>query len=72
MDIETSKIALIKMILNIENDAFIEIIKTFVKEKSADFWEELSSQERNEILLGIQQLEDGERISMDDVMRKIS
>lgn len=72
MDIKTSKIALVKMILNIENEAFIEKIKMFIKEESVDFWDELSSNEQSEILLGIQQLENGARVAMDDVMKKIS
>jgi len=33
MDIQTSKIALVKMILNIENDKFIEKITEFIQKK---------------------------------------
>lgn len=47
-------------------------IKMFVKEESVDFWDGLSSNEHSEILLGIQQLENGARVAMDDVMKKIS
>lgn len=72
MDIKTSKIALVKMILNIENIEFIEKIRTFVKQESLDFWDELSSKEQSEIIMGIQQLENGERIPLDEVLKKIS
>jgi len=37
MAIRTSKIALVKMILNIENDKFIEKITEFVQKEKVDF-----------------------------------
>jgi len=37
MVIRTSKIALVKMILNIENDKFIEKITEFVQKEKVDF-----------------------------------
>jgi len=72
MDTEASKIALVKMILNIENDTFIQRIAKFIKKEKADFWNELSSKEQKEILLGLEQLNSGERVLYDDVLKKIS
>ncbi|MEO6348806.1 MAG: hypothetical protein ABIO60_12940 [Aquaticitalea sp.] len=72
MDIQSSKIALVKMILNIENAAFIEKIKIFVMHESIDFWNDLSLEEQNEIHLGIEQLDNGKRIAFEDVLMKIS
>lgn len=42
MDIQSSKIELVKMILNIENDKFIEKITEFIQKEKVDFWDELS------------------------------
>ena len=42
MNIQTSKIELVKMILNIENDKFIEKITEFIQKEKVDFWSELS------------------------------
>ena len=72
MDTETSKIALVKMILNIENDSFIKRIAKFINKEKADLWNELSSEDQKEILIGLEQLNEGKRISYDDVLKKIS
>ncbi len=72
MNTETSKIALVKMILNIENDTFIQKIAKFINKEKEDFWNELTSKEQKEILLGLEQLNEGKRISFRDVLKKIS
>ena len=72
MNTETSKIALVKMILNIENDTFIQKIAKFINKEKEDFWNELTSKEQKEILLGLEQLNEGKRISFRNVLKKIS
>lgn len=72
MDIKTSKIELVKMILNIENDNFIKKITDFINNEKSDFWNELSESEQAEIKKGIKQLEDGKRTSFSEVLKKIS
>lgn len=72
MDIRTSKIELVKMILNIENDKFIEKIAEFVQKEKVDFWNELSLTEQKEIEKGIKQLNKGKRVEFNDFLKKIS
>lgn len=72
MDIRTSKIELVKMILNIENDKFIEKIAEFVQKEKVDFWNELSLSEQKEIEKGIKQLNKGKRVEFNDFLKKIS
>ena len=72
MDIRTSKIELVKMILNIDNNDFIQKLTEFIKSEDADFWNELSPAQRLEIKKGIQELDNGKRVSYDDVLKKIS
>ena len=72
MSIQTSKIELVKMILSIENAEFISRISDFIKEESVDFWNELSSKERQEIQKGIEQLDNGQRIDFNDFLKQIS
>ncbi|MCF6214509.1 MAG: hypothetical protein L3J45_10860 [Flavobacteriaceae bacterium] len=72
MDIQTSKIELAKIILNIENTEFIEKIKNFISKEKKDFWDDLTSSEKAEIELGIKQLDNGERISYNDFLKKTS
>jgi len=72
MDIQTSKIALVKMILNIENDKFIEKITEFIQNEKVDIWNELSLTEQKEIEKGIEELNTGKRVEFNDFLKKIS
>lgn len=72
MDSQTSKIELVKMILNIENEKFIEKIKDFIQKENVDFWDELSLSEQKEIEKGIEELDKGKRIEFNDFLKKIS
>ena len=72
MDIRASKIALVKMILNIENDKFIEKITEFVQKEKVDFWNEMSLSEQKEIEKGIKQLNKGKKVEFNDFLKKIS
>ncbi|QIE58657.1 hypothetical protein G5B37_03500 [Rasiella rasia] len=70
MDIQTSKIELAKLILNIENAELINKIADLIKKD--DFWDELSVEQKQEIELGIQQADNGQVIPWKDVLKKIS
>ncbi len=72
MDIETSKIELDKIILNIENDTFNKKVTDFINNEKADFWNELSAAEQAEIKVGIDQLNQGKRTPYKEVLKKIS
>ncbi|MGM8362926.1 hypothetical protein ACSV4D_13520 [Flavobacterium sp. ARAG 55.4] len=72
MDSQTSKIELVKMILNIENEKFIEKIKDFIQKEAVDFWDELSLSEQKEIEKGIEELDKGKRVEFNDFLKKIS
>lgn len=50
MDIKTSKIILIKEILDIETPELIEKIINLLKNEKKDFWDHLSDQQQQEIL----------------------
>lgn len=72
MNNPNSKIELVKIILNIENDKFIDRIVEFVQNEKVDFWNELSSAEQKEIEKGIAQLNNGKRVAYQDFLKKIS
>lgn len=72
MNIQTSKIELVKMILNIENGKFIKKITEFIQKEKVDFWNELSVSEQKEIEKGIQELNSGKRVEFNDFLKKIS
>jgi hypothetical protein len=72
VDIKTTKIELVKAILDIDNNEFIQKVADFINKEKVDFWNELSLEEKNEIKQGIEELNQGKRISYDSFLKKIS
>ena len=72
MDFQTTKLELLKTLINCEDTEFIERVANFVKKEKTDFWNELSPTEQKEIKQGIDQLNNGKRISYDSFLKKIS
>ncbi len=72
MDIQSSKLELVKLILEIDNQSVLNKILDALKADDNDFFLELSSQEKTEIELGLNQLNSGKRISLEDYMKKVS
>ena len=72
MDLQTSKVELVKMSLNIENQSVLDKIMLLLKSEKSDFWRDLSQNERKNIQLGINQLNKGEGIELKDFVKKVS
>lgn len=70
MNIESTKLELMKLLLNTQKESVLEKIKDiFQKESSKDWWEELSEEEHQEIELGLKEAENGKVKSNQDVMK---
>ena len=72
MDIQASKLELFKMIYNIDDQRIIENLTKIVRKSQKDFWLELSDSQKEEIKTGINQLDSGQRISLEDFLKKVS
>ncbi|GGD96683.1 hypothetical protein [Planktosalinus lacus] len=72
MDIRTTKLELLKTILETENTDFIQKVADFVKKEKVDFWDELTLPEQSEIKQGIEELDKGKRVSYESFLKKIS
>lgn len=71
MKIQAEKIEIMKLILETNNPGILESIKKlFKKEPTADFWETLSREQREDILQGIKDIENGEVMDYEDLIRK--
>ena len=70
MGIQTNKIELVKAILAIENNEIIQKVADFINKEKADFWNELSAAEQSEIKKGIEELNQGQRVSYDSKSNK--
>lgn len=72
MDIQTTKLELLKTIIENEDSEFIQKLADFVKHEKNDFWNDLSLSEQEEIKKGIKELKNGRRVSYESVLKKIS
>lgn len=72
MNISTSKIELVKAILDIENQDFSQKVTDFIQKEKNDFWNELTANEQNEIMHGIEDLDNGKRVSFDAFLKKLN
>lgn len=72
MDIQTSKLELVKLIINIDNEKLIDKLLKVLKSGKEDFWLELTAREKEAIKIGIEQLDAGHRTSLDDFLKKLS
>ena len=72
MDIQASKLEHFKMIYNIEDQNIIDSLIKIVKNSQKDFWLELSDSQKQEIKTSINQLDSGQRISLEDFLKKVS
>lgn len=72
MDTQTSKIELAKLILELEDPKLINKIHEMLLDESSQFRKSLTGHEKEEIKLGIEQLNRGERISFEDFLKKVS
>ena len=71
MNIQAEKIELVKMLLETDNPKIIESIKKiFKKQKSIDFWDDLSVNQQKEIENAIKEIENGEVTDYDSFIKK--
>ncbi|MEX2477688.1 MAG: hypothetical protein WD357_04575 [Gracilimonas sp.] len=72
MDTQTSKIELAKLILELEDPELINKIHELLLNEGSKFRKSLTEYEKEEIQLGLEQLNRGERISFEDFLKKVS
>ncbi|MBA4410069.1 MAG: hypothetical protein C0397_11670 [Odoribacter sp.] len=71
MNIQAEKIEIMKMVLETENPGILDSIKKLLKKESkTDFWETLQNDKKEEILLGIEEIENNETIDFDEFIKK--
>jgi len=66
MDIQASKIELVKMILDLEDSKLIEKLRKLVIKEKKDFYDDFTEDQKLEIQYGIEQLDRGEKVSWED------
>lgn len=71
MNIQSEKIEIMKLILETDNPNILESVKNiFKKDTTTDFWETLPQEQKDDILQGIKDIENGEVVDYEDFMKK--
>lgn len=71
MSIQAEKLELMKLILETDNPSILNAIKSILKKDSRiDFWDTLSDSEKQDIEMGIQEIDEGETIDYDEFIKK--
>jgi len=71
MNIQAEKLEIMKLILETNNPSIIKSIKDLFKlSKTTDFWETLSQVQKDDIMQGINEIENGEIVDYSDFMKK--
>ncbi|WP_341228463.1 hypothetical protein [uncultured Arcticibacterium sp.] len=72
MDLQTSKIELVKEILNIENPSLIQRVYDLLKSEKEEVGFHLTEVEKKEIQIGLEQLDKGMRVPAREFLKKFS
>ena len=70
MDIQAEKYSLIEYITQVKDTGIIEKLKQFVKANERDFWNNLSTEQKEEIRQGMKELDEGHKFDYEEVMSK--
>ena len=70
MNIQLEKLELIKMLTEIENPAIIKSNKNILTKEKKDWWDDLTDAQKEDIEEGERQIERGEFVLYEDMMKK--
>ena len=71
MNIQAEKIEIMKMILDTDNPSILESVKNiFKKNTTVDFWDTLPEMQKEDILQGVKDIENGEITDYEDFIKK--
>ena len=71
MNIQAEKLKLIRMILDTDNPSILSSIRRiFTSSKKVDSWDSLPQSQKEEILKGVEEVENGETVDYEDFIKK--
>lgn len=70
MNIQAEKLELVRLILDTDNPGILSSIRRiFTNSKGVDFWDNLPQYQKEEILKGIEEIEKGETIDLEEFIK---
>tara|TARA_R110000868_G_scaffold311668_3_gene572628 strand:- start:467 stop:694 length:228 start_codon:yes stop_codon:yes gene_type:complete len=70
MNIETTKLELIHLLLQTQKESLLKKLKSVFEEEQVDWWNEMSENEQEEIKTGLKQADKGEYVANEIVMKR--
>lgn len=70
MNIETTKLELMHLLLQTQKESILKKLKAVFEEEQADWWNEMSKDEQDEIKTGLAQADKGEYKANETVMKR--
>ncbi|MBN2237680.1 MAG: hypothetical protein JW729_08965 [Bacteroidales bacterium] len=71
MNIQAEKIEIMRMILDTDNPTILESVKNiFAKSATTDFWDTLPQEQKEDILQGIKDIENGDIVDYEDFIKQ--
>ena len=70
MNIETTKLELMHLLLQTQKESILKKLKSVFEEEQADWWNEMSETEQEEIKTGLAQADNEEYEAYDNVMKR--
>jgi hypothetical protein len=71
MDLQAEKLSLVKAVLDIEDVSLIKKIKKLLKRSDHDWFDDLTEEQQQSVLIGLAQADRGEMIPHEEAMRRL-
>ena len=72
MDLQSLKLELVRKILDLESKEVISKLFQTLKKEDKDFWLELTETQKEEVELGLRQIENGETEDWETFVKRVS
>ncbi len=72
MDLQSEKLSVLQQIINSDDESLIRDIKSLITARDFDWFDGLSGSQQNDVLEGINQLDNGESFSHEEAKRRFS
>lgn len=70
MDIDTTKLELMHLLLQTQKESILMKLKSVFEEEHVDWWSEMSKKEQEQIKTGLAQADNGEYIANEEIMKR--
>ena len=71
MDIQTAKLELVRRILELDNTEIVNKLFQTLNQEKSDFWLDLTESQKEEVELGLKQVEEGKTEDWDDFLIRL-